>query len=205
MKLLMFFALMGMVALGLANLSFTNISAALTLPTLGNPALTTGIVKKDDVGLEYVGASDTVTPTPPAMPMSTVTAIHKNMTTAFWTVYQSGWSSAMLISTQSATETTSVFTTSTFNDTIPTLTGVTSITQSPTLMTTDGNQLIFTVTTNYEGTFTVTAPEGLLYWATSSSDVNTQTHWPWPHLVTKTYTTWTSTTTTLSPTPSTSA
>ena len=39
------------------------------------------------------------------IPMSTVTAIHKNMTTAYWTLYQSGQSAAMLISTQSAAET----------------------------------------------------------------------------------------------------
>ncbi|KAK7522948.1 uncharacterized protein IWZ02DRAFT_518628 [Phyllosticta citriasiana] len=107
--------------------------------------------------------------------METVTAMYQNMTTAFWTLHYPGMSQAMLISTASTSTSTTVFETSSFNDSTPT-TASTMVTE-PVKLTTVGMDPIYTITVVQEGTFTVEGGRRI-HWATTAEQTMTDTVWP---------------------------
>ncbi|KAK7545600.1 hypothetical protein IWX49DRAFT_588173 [Phyllosticta citricarpa] len=107
--------------------------------------------------------------------METVTALYKNMTTAFWTLHYPGMSQAMLISTASTSTSTTIFETSSFNDSTPTIAS-TTVTELVKL-TTVGMDPIYTITVVQEGTFTVEGGRRI-HWATTAEQTMTDTVWP---------------------------
>ncbi|KAK8164260.1 hypothetical protein IWX90DRAFT_436409 [Phyllosticta citrichinensis] len=108
--------------------------------------------------------------------MEIVTATYKYMTTAFWTLYYPGMKQAMLISTASTSTSTTIFETSSFNDSSLTTAPAAALTE-PVVLTTVGMDPIYTITVVQEGTFNVEGGRRM-HWATTAEETKTDSVWP---------------------------
>ncbi|KAK8181248.1 hypothetical protein BC567DRAFT_294607 [Phyllosticta citribraziliensis] len=109
--------------------------------------------------------------------LETVTAVYKHMTTAFWTLYYPGMKQAMLISTASTSTSTTMFETSSFNDSSLTTAPIAAFTEEPVVLTTVGMDPIYTITVVQEGTFNVEGGRRM-HWATTAEETMTASVWP---------------------------